>query len=350
MQLKAPKATRAIIRCLRASMALVLLPAAWGLSRQADAQPAGAFAQPEPIIRLVSTLPRNEDRKLKQALSLICKSVGAPASSCQLFYTFGDQEVMDKLAARQQAGKGWLIFLDGSGARLMGGRLRWPAIIITPGRPGLAPQQGETWLKDRPYFFLETLPPPEAACEVIGRLHPAPQRVGLVYNQADPCNESFVSGIRAQIMRGPESRPLLIDCQLPPGACRNANEISAVLDKSLSSLSAGDLLLALPGTNTLKFAFLIAAQAERRRLGLITLGDFAAGHALCRIAYAPQALAQACWKVIVRGALPPEAGRIIPPPPGLKPEFDTQVMAALGYQSALAPSVWAGKKMEHPRQ
>lgn len=320
-----------------------------------EAQPAPLKGEArEAVIGVVAMFQKKTNRQLVTEMN---RQAGQNSKSPRLrfepFYTLGEAEAASRIGEElKKPGVCGLIFLDAASARLSLPGPKLPVLTVVPSREVLAVQNvkvadggkscpvkaaagspEENLIKPGteayPDDVLETTPQPEAVMRAIASLRPLPARIGIVYTMGAPGNESFLREFKRLCKQEFQGKLAVQECRLEPGACRNTNDIESALEDSFGAFGHGSLLLALPSTNTLKFAFLFHNFASRHGLGLVSLGEEEAEGFLISIFCAPGALAGKCLETAGHWAAKAPAPRLSPTPPQVA--FSPTLLKQLGY-------------------
>ena len=297
----------------------------------------------------VALLPRRTDKAL---LDLIRENAVTSASlSLQVteHCTLGDKEQVDALADELASRPdNVIIFMDTASAQSLADRLKGPRIYVTRSAAtsnSQAASAAPVAESRPPSWVVETLPHSDRLADLVARLSPKPARLGLVYNQSEPSNELFVKSVREQCEKM-DGKLKIIECPIPPGACRNANEVRSVMESALPELGKDDPLAIVPGPNSLKFAYVIAQVASERGLGLIGLGEWQGGPPAISLEVAPEAVAAGCLKALhclaAGGAASASEPLVITPPCSVR--MNEEKMKALGWK------VSDGMRIEETRE
>lgn len=258
---------------------------------------AGAEEKPADAatVCMVSLLGAPHEKELAAAMEAKANAeAGAQRVRVVSLQTMGSEDGAS--AALKEIGEAkpsLVVFRDASSAAALSGQLHEPWMAIVRSRVTLTAALEKHGGGPAPAHVFETLPSPAAMTEAIAALRPSPSHLGIVYTPEEATSRQFVDGLR-QSLESAQSSVAIVECRLRPGACRNSKETEAALKDSLGSLGKGALVLALPESNTVKFAFVLAAFAKEREAALLGLDDFRPGQTLLNLAYSPETVADQC--------------------------------------------------------
>jgi hypothetical protein len=300
-------------------------------------------AKDEMVVLVFSNYPKKSSslfiNELKAQLSNMQEG---SAFALDLLYTMGDEKTADQLVKELQSREVLLcVYLDLGSARLIAPRIATPGLILIPSARFLDMKKDGLLLglSDRT-AVLETQPTLKHFVAAAQRVTPPPPRLGLVdtrYNTQEGALIKELRKIWPEEILSEDSAPISV-CAPNGAACENLNAMRHTLQKDLAELEKGSLLLVMPDTNTLKFAFAIRQFSEKQQLGLIGFGDFHPGGELLRISYTTQQLASVCSDTILTYARNPEGKPQLAERPAPQVSFDPQIGKALGYYFTKLPA------------
>ncbi|MCX7016864.1 MAG: hypothetical protein NTW86_30620 [Candidatus Sumerlaeota bacterium] len=298
------------------------------------------FAQPEPVfagravVLVLYSFPTKASREFCEELQRACQAAATDEPlQVSSIGAMGDLAALSERLAAGADGERPLaiVCLDAAVARCAR-PCPCPKIVITQSREML-PSSPERLDRDSSdTCVLETLPRGPTVLKALCELEPAPRSLGIVRTQEAPGAERFM-GEFLDAWKGSSLRQAAVrQCVLDPGGCRNAAEVKQALDEDFADLAQGDLLLAVPDTNTLKFAYAIRRFAQAKQVGFISLGEFGAEGALLWVHCPAQRLASICAAILVKQRSQPGASTA-QDPPDIVPEarFDEATLQELGF-------------------
>ncbi|NQU45276.1 hypothetical protein HQ520_18490 [bacterium] len=241
--------------------------------------------------------------------------------------TLGDEKVVDEAMAAISELKA-VFCLDASCAEYDFKKAA-PIFALTRSEP-LADSTDTSTSGPPPIRWVSTTPSADSVLSAIERLSPPPRRIGLVYATDDPGNEGFREKFQSECQRRFGGSTTVTLCGIAAAPCRNDIDMKMTAERCLASLEEGDLVVALPSGNALKFAFVFRNYARDHRLGLVGVGSFPGQDTVCHVLWPSQALAFRLLKAVnAEGKARDEEGA-----PQLKPHVqdDVERLSALGYQ------------------